>query len=266
MKRKLLLLFFILLFSIILVGCGAEAGGVVPELGEGSSSNDGIVIETNRKIYYTVRLYVDTKDVNGSVKIYNQKALEFDGYISSSNIKSSGTSSVVYRVPTDKLEDFLDYIDGHKTATVKEKYISSEDITSKYNQTQSRLDVLYASREAYLKMLEKESNLGNIISIQNKIEDINSELLRLEYEKASYDSLLEYSTITVYFNSTAIERSFMGDYLEYFVGVFKVIGIIILYSIPFGLIALIIVTSILLPKYIKKKRGLKEEDEEIQDI
>ena len=52
MKRKFLLLFFVLLFSIILLGCGAEAGGLVPESGEGSSSNDGIVIETNRKIYY----------------------------------------------------------------------------------------------------------------------------------------------------------------------------------------------------------------------
>lgn len=254
--KKYVYLFLVLLVSLLLVGCGEAASGGNDI---GVSDNEGIVIETSRKIYYSVYMYIDADDVNESVKFFNKKAFEFNGYFSNSNISQSGRSSIIYRIPTDKLEQFLDHIESDTKSKVTDKTIESTDITSKYNKVSARLDILYASRKTYLSLLEEERNLSNIIMLQNKLEDIDSEILLLENEKNSYDNILEYSTITIYFNAKPQKENFFVSYFEYFISFFKVIGMIVLYSLPFGILAGIILTIITVSVKLKKKRGQYEE-------
>lgn len=260
--KKIFYLFLMLVVSVLLIGCSGPNGSVVPDSNDGAinGSNEGIVIETTRKIYYTVDMYIDSEDVEGAYKYYTSKVSLFKGYVSSSTINSTGSSFVIYKVPTNKLTEFLDYVEESDQGEVVKKTITTTDITTQYNAVAARLEVLNSSRISYLKMLEKANSLNEIINLQNKIEDIDTEIKRLENEKSSYDGLLEYSTITIYFNQK-IKESFFGDYFDYIIGFFKVIGIIILYTLPFALLVFIILGSIFIPR--KVRRGKKNEKEEI---
>lgn len=256
--KKFYYLLLVLVVSLLLVGCGASQNvpDVAPDYNGDSfeGSNDGLVIETTRKIYYTVDMNIQTDNVQSAYEYYTSKVYLFNGYVSKSTINSTGSSTVVYKVPTDKLTEFLDYIEKSDEGEVVRKSTSSNDITTKYNAVEARLEVLRSSRNSYLKMLEKASNINEIMTLQNKIEDIDTEILRLENEKGSYDNLLDYSSVTIYFNQT-IKDDFFGDYFDYFFEFFRILGIIILYSIPFGIVAGAVLTVIFVSIKIKKRRG-----------
>ena len=259
MLKKTFKLVLVLLLSLLLVGCGkASDPSVKPDINDSLGSNEGIVVETSRKIYYTVDMNIDTEDVNNSLNYYTEEAIKLNGYISNSNIVTSGVSYVTYRIPTESLTQFLDYIDNDSNSKVTRKSISTSDITSKYNKVEARLEILYASRQSYVNLLEKANNLSDIISLQNKIEDIDTEILQLENEKGSYDNLLDYSTIKIYFNAKVEKNNFFIEYLQYFGNFFKVIGIIILYTIPFAITGFIVLGIILICKKNRKtKQGVK---------
>ena len=254
MFKKIFKLFVVLMISLLLVGCGAAGPSGTPDVNDNLGSNEGIVIETNRKIYYTVDMNINTDDVNETMQYYTQEAIKLEGYISNSNIATSGVSYVTYRIPTASLTEFLNHIDNDSNSEVTRKSISTSDITTKYNKVEARLEILYASRQSYVKLLEKANSLSEIISLQNKIEDIDTEILQLENEKGSYDNLIDYSTIKIYFNTKEKKNNFFTEYLQYFVNFFKVIGIIILYTIPFGIIGFLILGIIVICRRNKKKR------------
>lgn len=246
MKRKLC---FVLLFmlSICLVGCGkASDSGVSNDF---KNPEISFTIETSQKIYYTVNISLKTDDVNETVNSLFSKVDELNGYMANSSITNDGSSSVVFRVPTKDLFTFLNYIESDGNEIVN-KTINTNDITSNYNRVEARLEVLKASKSSYLNMLEKANNVNEIISIQNKIEDLETEILELEMKKASYDNLLDYSTITINLNYE--DSSYFKDYLSYLIGLCEALFTIFIYTLPFGLIALVVIIII---KVIKKKNN-----------
>lgn len=245
-------LFYLLLLvcCLCLVGC-SKASPEIP--GQGSTGdNSGIVVETSRKIYYTVNINIETENVNKSVSYFSNQVNSLNGYISNSNIISEGSSNVTYRVPTENLQAFLDIIDNNNLGDVKNKAISTNDITSSYNKIAARLEILNASRTSYLNLLEKADSLYDIIELQNKIENLDSEILQLTMELDSYDNLLEYSTVKINFYQEE-SRSFIAGYLDYIVGFFKVLLYIFLYTLPFGFITGVIIFTIFFTK--RKRRG-----------
>ena len=225
----LLLLAFL---SIIAVGCGNESNGSdYPNDDENGEINE----ETNRKIYYNVNYTIKNRHIDKTIATIGQKVKEYNGYIDNSYEKDN-YANYVYRIPSDKLNDFMNYMST--IGSVIDKSFSSNDITIKYSYTTERLNTLYASKEAYLVLLTREGlTMDEIISIKSKIEEIDTEIRTLERTKANYDNLLDYSTVTiVYRTSNKIKASFLKDYVQYLrdfvVGLFK----FIMYALPFGIV------------------------------
>lgn len=245
MKRKLCFILLLMLF-ICLVGCSKASEGISNDFKNPEISS---TIETSQKIYYTVNISLKTDDVNETVNSLFSKVDELNGYMANSSITNDGSSSVVFRVPTKDLFTFLNYIESDGNEIVN-KTINTNDITSNYNRVEARLEVLKTSKSSYLNMLEKANNVNEIISIQNKIEDLETEILELEMKKASYDNLLDYSTITINLNYE--DSSYFKDYLSYLIGLCEVLFTIFIYTLPFGLIALVVIIII---KVIKKKNN-----------
>lgn len=251
MKRFIL---FLLLIMLLLVGCSKSENfdGGSSELG-----NNNVVVETTRKIYYTVNISLDCENVNNTIDIINSKVQELNGYMSNSTLEDD-YGFVVFRVKTEKLDVFLDYLDSTFTSSITRKSISSTDITTSYNKAQARLEVLNASRLAYLEALKKATTMADIIAINTRIEEIDSEILELDYELSSYDNLIDYSTIKVSLNMVEKDNFFM-NYLVYLGNVFKYIGIAILYLLPFGAIGGGI--TLLVLKLDKHKKKIKKDAE-----
>ena len=83
MKRKLWIGLLVLLV-LFLGACANSSGNGYYE--DGNAGNNGIVVETSRKVYYTVNIDVECKDINESIEKLNSKTAEYNGYISNSNI------------------------------------------------------------------------------------------------------------------------------------------------------------------------------------
>ena len=92
-----------------------------------------------------------------------------------------------------------------------------------------------------------------IISLQDKINAIDIELLSITKELAYYDNLLEYSKVTINFNKE-YKESFINEYLNYLTNLFTFIGKAILYVLPIALIGGSITFVILFVEKKKKNR------------
>lgn len=259
---KRLFLCLIIVFSFSLIACGEESEGT----GVGNESDgNNVVIETSRKIYYTVDISITSDNANQHIQSIMKLVLEYDGYAPISNIqydeKNNAKGKIIYKIPTSKLNQFLDYIDGLNG--VKSKNIQATDITSKYNETTARIETLTASKEAYVELLKTVNDYSSIITIKTRIEEIDTELTKLQKEKESYDNLLDYSTVTIYYNTDDYaEKSFGEEYGDYLANFFTFIFKAIMYLLPIaclgGVGILVALGLSKLGKKIKEKHNKKE--------
>ena len=250
MKRKsFLIIILLVIVMFLLVGCSAEESK-----GNGVESGDNNVsVETTRKIYYTVFYTIETENLNEINTSINSKVDELDGYVSSSN-QNGNYARYVYKVPTKSLNTFLDYVDGFGE-NISDKSVESTDITSTYSQLEARKEILEASRVAYLKLLnENNLSISSIIELQNKIDDIDSELLYLNNQLSQYDNLVVYSTVTITYNQAEVEEGFFAGYGDYLLRLIKFVFYVFMYTLPFTSVAAIV----LLVMYLIKKRKIKK--------
>ena len=259
--KKFLFLVFVICTMFLLVGCGDASEGDINQDGgysTGEQVGNNVVVDTNRKVYYVVE-YSITGDIRENKNKISLKVNEIGGYVSSSN-EYNTSATIVYKVPTDKLNSFLDFVDAFDG--VGKKSVSSTDITSSYAYTEAKLKTLQASREAYVKLLS-DTNLSmqQIMSINDKIAEIDVELLKIANEKAMYDNKIEYSTVTVKLTATPTEEKepgFFTEYFEYLGNFFVGLGKVILYLLPFALVGGVIFSAIYFPVKIKKNKRLKK--------
>lgn len=273
MKKRLLLLVIILVSMILIPGCGKadNAGNSFPsdESAPGSSDNK-VFIDDSRKIYYIVNygFYVD--DVEELGKKIQEKIAEYDGYTENQNVSYNTTTkecryaTYTFRIPTKNLNNFLKYLDSCEG--VSNSSIRANDITESYVSTTERIATLQARKEAYTKLL-KEENLtrSDIIQIEQRIDEIDTELNTLNTTLNKYESLLEYSTVTISINHSNEykEETWFSNYAEYL----KDLGIgivnIFMYLLPIALIPGIVFILIFVPK-IKRRKQRKEQEEKLE--
>ena len=246
MKRKIFLIIVFMFIAVFAIGCGAknEGGNLMTD-----GSENGILTETSRKIYYIVNMDVETSNVSQTIELFTTEVTRLNGYVSSSSITENQSSNITFRVPTEKLNEFLNYVNNDINSNVSNKVINSTDVTTSYNEIDARLEILYTSRTSYLNLLEKATTLSDIIMIQTRIEEIDTEILRLEKEKGSYDNLIEYSTINMNINDSG--EGFFSNYLSYLLGFITVIGVVLLYLLP---VAIITVLVVIIVKKVKKNK------------
>lgn len=217
-------------------------------------SNNVVDSNTNLKITYSVDYSIYFKNDDIKINIDN-KVKEFGGSVLNSYVTSS-YSRIEYKVPTNKLNDFLDYVDQFDGVGSKSVY--SEDITSDYNYTAAKITTLQASIAQLTTLLASASTLADQIAIQAKIDEYNAELLALSNTKAAYDDELEYSRVNIRFTSENENKSFFEEYFDNLLDIFTFIGIALLYIIPVGgFIFLVVIGVIAIVKSIKKKKQKK---------
>ena len=243
--KKLIKGLFAILFAFLLFGCDApdHAGA------NNEETNNSVVIETSRKIVYTVDYSIEGKDAFELKNDVYDKVISLNGYMASGD-ETFTTATIVYKVPTVVLDEFLDYVDG--LDGVGYKNVNSNDITSQYSYVEARISTLEASKNAYLALL-KDSSLSrsDIIEINDKLEDIDTELITLYSQKAQYDNQLDYSKVTIRYS---VKASFMNGYFNYLGEFFKGLGIAIMYMLPVLFVAGLIFSAIFFPIKYRNKR------------
>lgn len=294
MKIRLTILF--LLVSFVFIGCGVnksssnesvnqdmaynETGGEgfnqvesgVTENSESLEDSDATLGE-ERKIIKKAELQMETLEFDNALSKLESGVKSIDGYIESSNIYQGGivnnskvykNANYVIRVPKDKLDIFLS--DVGDIGKITNKNISGEDVSSTYFDKESRLKVLKAQEERYIELVAQAKDVKEILEIETYLTDVRTEIESITGYLTKIDSLIDYSTVTIYIQEVdeeSIEEpdSFGGKIIKTFKGSsesLQTLGSVMILSLiavsPYALI-LAILCFVVYKIYKKRKNG-----------
>lgn len=178
----------------------ADTGAGV--FGETQSAGNGSY--GNHKIISTYNIEMNTDEFDLHVQMLQDKAIQIGGYIQSSNV--SGTkpetfndrgryANYSFRVPSGRAEEFVEYTKG--TGEITYSNCDTEDVTLRYYDTETRLEVLRTQLERLQSILVETDNLADIIELERAISETTLEIEQYTTQLRKYDNLIDYTTIHV---------------------------------------------------------------------
>lgn len=190
MKQRVKFLIIVLIvFSLFLVGCSSnKERGYYDE-------NEGVVVKEtestpNRKIIYEVSANLSSDNLSESIATIKGE-LNSDEWLDSERI-SEDTASLVIRVKTEHLDDFLNSISqSHDVSNFNKK---ATDISITYQDKSNILLTYQTERERLLELYE-EASLSDMLTINNRLSEIDIEIGKLQGELNQFDSLVDYSIV-----------------------------------------------------------------------
>lgn len=211
-----------------------------------------------RKLIISVDLSVNSKDIEKSYKLIEEKVKEYKGYFE--NIDSyKYRYFIALRIPKDNLYNFLEFIENNQN--VQNKNINTEDITENYYDIENRIKNREALLDKFRNYLKEAKNIEEILSVEDRINNLTYEIERMKGNFENLTSLIEYSKVNITIkNPEAMQRNvnfydkflYTINFLKYFFSsiIFFLIGFIaiaipivlllaLFYYIAFGKIGLI---------------------------
>lgn len=159
----------------------------------------------NRKIIWYVDLQMETLGFDESMSALDKAIAQNGGYVEASNISGGmgaaeeyygqRTARITARIPSDKLDAFLSTVNGIANVTSSDK--SSRDITLQYADNEARKAALEVEYDRLLALLEKAESLEAVIGLEARLSEVRYELDSISSALRQYDSLVEYSTVTM---------------------------------------------------------------------
>jgi hypothetical protein len=158
----------------------------------------------------------------------------------------NGFGSVTLSVPADKLDTALDQLS--KIGTVLRRSSSSQDVTSQYVDTQSRLKTMRASVERVRALMAQAKDIGQVVALESEMSRRQADLESLESQLASLKSSVDRSTLAISLSTggheTVTDSGFLaglGSGWDAFIastsGLLKAIGAVLPFALFFALVA-----------------------------
>ncbi len=242
MLKKCLFGFVIFMTLLLLTACSEY-----PTPGGQNQDSDDIVAfadETSpeRKILYEVDITFDVRDLETASDTLDG-FLEADEWFDREVIMSNYRSYVI-RVKTERLDAFIDALEDEFTLRSYSKV--GTDISLEYQDTTNAILSLEAQL-ARLLVLYDQATLAEMIIINEQMSNIEVELASLQGTLNQFDSLAEYSEVTLtFYGSSVITQSpffnrlgnaFVDGFeglLAFFDGLFIVLATIFPFLVLFG--------------------------------
>ncbi len=169
-------------------------------------------IDWDKKIIRNANLNLEVKDFTAYNTSLRQKIKQFGGYVAQEEQSQSDykiENMVTIKVPVDQFDDAVNSITSD-VKELKEKKVTSQDVTTEVIDTRSRIETKKQVRVRYLDLLKQAKNMEEILNVQSEIngiqEQIESAAGRIEY----LNHASSFSTINLTFyqvlNATAIDN------------------------------------------------------------
>ncbi|MCI8528675.1 MAG: DUF4349 domain-containing protein [Lachnospiraceae bacterium] len=165
-------------------------------------STEGILDE--RKLIKTVELELETKEFEKTMTTIETQIREMGGYIETmdtyngsaySGSRSSRYSNMTIRIPSSKINDYMDSISGAGNMIRRSDKV--DDVTLSYVDMESRRDTLRTEQSRLLEFLEKADSVETIITLEERLSEVRYQLETMESQLRTIDNLVEYSTVNV---------------------------------------------------------------------
>ena len=304
MKKLVSLTLAVLMVLALLSGCGGssnskteaampreeiavEAPAAAPDVmlntsGVTSDEAGQSVPGTEQKLIKTVRMDVETEDLESLLPQITERIGALGGYVeqqelyngSSYSSYRSRSASLTIRVPAENLNGFVEGVKGVSNVVTYNE--STENVTLQYVSTESRMKALEVEQERLLELLAKAENMADLLEIEARLTDVRYELENVTSQLRVLSNQVDYATIHLYISQVRVytetepqtvwQRIGSGfrenlhdigeDLTDFFVWVVTYSPQLILWAVIIGCAA------VLLKKKIAQKKAKKEPKEE----
>jgi hypothetical protein len=286
MKKIFVLFLFLAMITVFLTSCGAESrmdeatlnkGYASEEDTSGTVTEDAKEIDDTRKIIKTYNLSLETKSFDKDTLLIVSEAEAMGGYVASSSVSGNHLSSDRYssrsanytvRIPASALDSYIEAISS--VCNVYSSSLTTEDVTDSYYGIQSQLESLVIQERKLTEMLESAKTLQDMIIIDDKLTSVRAEINALNYRLQSMDKSVNYSYVYIRLNEVheyheeepsyfeELGDAFVGS-IRNFVDVLGNIVIVLIWVLPFGIVAAAIVLLIIFLERRSRKQRTKRQ-------
>ena len=156
----------------------------------------------NLKLIRTVNMDLEVETdqyLKPAVNDLIQKAHGLGGYASYNNIDAyemRASANLELKIPKNKVDQFLDDVNGsYKVNSLSDR---SEDVTTQYIDTETRLQVKEAARDKYMGYLEAAENVTELLEIEDRLNDTIEDIESSKAVLKSLDNRIDYTAISIY--------------------------------------------------------------------
>ena len=246
---------------------GAEAGSGT-EKSKGGEENGTEPAESKQKLIYTCSMEIQTLTFSETAQKIREVIRRYGGIIESESTTDSNSdwywddgakvrgtlsSHLIIRIPTDQYEDFLADIEG-TGGKITNRSMDVQNITRVYNDQTVYIESLEKQEERLLQMMEQAGTIDEMITVEERLTEVQTELNQARSRLAEMDTDVAYSTINlsltevVKYTDTTVKKTFFertgkafSESVSGFLEVMELLLDIIIYLLPyvtlFGVIA-----------------------------
>ena len=149
----------------------------------------------------TLEVRVNKGTVTESMNKLTALATGFGGYVSESRTTASSESgaqasaTVSVRVPAAAFEQLIS--EASKLGEVRSTSTSGQDVTAQFTDIDAQLHALNATREQFLLVLGEAKNVGDILAVQDRITQVQTQIDQLEGQKRLLTDQTSFGTLSV---------------------------------------------------------------------
>lgn len=258
-------------------GYSENALNKTSDVSEKIEYNEEQVLE-GKKIIKNGNIEIQTLEFDKTLSSLELKLKELGGYEESSNTSGyringstnqSRNANLVYRIPSNKLDEF---VKGAGTyGSIVNKNIRISDITETYYDSQARLKSLLIQEDRLLNILERLDNLKDIVELENELGKVRSEIETISGKIRRWDGQVKFSTLSIYvyevyrLSEIKEQPKYLGErIINGFKSSVKQVGIIIEEAIVFIVLSIpyvIFISVFAIPLgiiFYKRKKRLKK--------
>lgn len=185
----------------------ASMGGVLTN-STGSAGNS--IADTEQKLIKTVRMDVETEDLEALLPQINEKIGALGGYIEEQELNNGSSyssyryrsASLTVRVPAENLSSFVEDVQGVSNVVTYNE--STENVTLTYVSTESRMKALEVEQERLLELLAKAENMTDLLEIEARLTDVRYELESVTSQLRVLSNQVDYATIHLYISQVRV--------------------------------------------------------------
>jgi hypothetical protein len=132
----------------------------------------------DKKIIKTASINLEVKDYNAYYAGLREKVRSFGGYMAQEEQTQSDyniQNNLVIKVPVDQFDNAVFQL-TQNVEKLNEKKISSQDVSSEFVDTKSRIETKKQVRLKYLELLKQAKNMEEILSVQSEVNEIQEQI------------------------------------------------------------------------------------------
>ncbi|MGI5877782.1 MAG: DUF4349 domain-containing protein [Christensenellales bacterium] len=184
---------------------GGDMDLATPDIrGQGETVQENANVSEGRKIIYSARIGVRTRQFDEDMAAVRQACAAVGGYVENAYVEGVGfdqpggngrTGTITVRIPQTAYGQFLTEVSGLGQVTSSNEY--TQDITAQYVDYGIRLGTLELQLERLEDILEKSEKLEDVVLLVQEISRVTSQIEQIKGQLRLWDDLVDYSSVTV---------------------------------------------------------------------